>query len=277
VRRVLVTGAAGLLGRAVLAHLAQIPVAVTAMELRDPGDLKADRVVVGDASDPEAVAEALAGVDAVVHLAALPSPEFGTPQEVFTTNTTATFAVLEQAGAAGVRRAAIASSFAVLGLPWTGPVADLRYLPVDEAHPVQMLDAYGLSKQVDEATAAMMARRHGMRFPYLGGQERLLREFERFAADPGTGAARLWSYLDIRDAARACWLAITRPGPGCHTIFVAAGETLAPFPTEHLLDTFHHRVPRRATFPGRRLPVDLSAGRNLLGFVATQNFPQGPL
>jgi nucleoside-diphosphate-sugar epimerase len=275
--RVLVTGAGGLLGRAVLDRLARIPVAVTAMDLRDPGDVPADRVVVADAGDPAAVRDALSDVDGVVHLAALPSPEYASPEVVFSGNTRATFTVLEQAGAAGVRRAVIASSFAVLGLPWTGRTPDLRYLPVDEAHPMQMDDAYGLSKQVDEATAAMMARRHGMtvvalRFPYLGGRERLVQESARFAADPGVGAAGLWSYLDVRDAAEACWLALTRPGPGCHVLFVAADETLAPYPTEQLLATYHPRVPRHTTFPGRRTAVDLTAARHTLGFTATRLF-----
>lgn len=72
--RVLVTGAAGLIGRAVLARCAAEDVPVTALVLEDPGDLKADRVVVGDAGDPEAVRRALEGVEAVIHLAAIPSP-----------------------------------------------------------------------------------------------------------------------------------------------------------------------------------------------------------
>jgi nucleoside-diphosphate-sugar epimerase len=280
VGRVLVTGAAGLLGRAVLRHLAAVPVAVTALELRDPGDLIADRVVVGDAGDSQVVRQALSDVDAVVHLAALPSPEYGSAQEVFCANTRATFAVLEQAGAARIRRIVIASSYAVIGLPWTGPVPDLRYLPLDEAHPMQMDDAYGLSKQVDEATAAMMTRRHGMtvvalRFPHLGGRERLQREADRYAADPAVGAAGLWSYLDVRDAAQACWLALTQVDQGCHTVFVAADETLAPYPTEELLAAYHGRVPRRVSFAGRSVPIDLSAGRRLFGFVAAHPFDVG--
>ncbi len=278
--RVLVTGAGGLLGRAVLEHLARIPVGVTAMELGDPGDLDADRIVVGDATDPIAVRRALSDVDAVVHLAALPSPEYGTPEVVFSGNTRATFTVLEQAGAAGIRRTVIASSFAVLGLPWTGQVPDLRYLPVDEAHPVQMADAYGLSKQVDEATAAMMARRYGMtvvalRFSFLGGPQRLRREADQYAADPASGAAGLWSYLDVRDAAEACWLALTRPASGCQVLFVAAEETLAPYPTEELLAAYHPNVPKRTTFPGRQVPIDMTAARTVLGFTAAHLYQTG--
>ena len=125
-RRVLVTGAAGLVGRVVTRAFADRGAAVTALVLEDPGDLAevgADRVVVGDARDVELVRKALAEVDAVVHLAALPTPRHGTAQEVFGGNTGATFNVLEEAGNQGVRRAVVASSFSILGLPWARPDA----------------------------------------------------------------------------------------------------------------------------------------------------------
>ena len=82
----LVTGAAGLVGRVVTRVFADHGAAATALVLEDPGDLAevgADRVVIGDAADVGLVREALADVDAVVHLAALPTPRYGTAQEGF--------------------------------------------------------------------------------------------------------------------------------------------------------------------------------------------------
>jgi nucleoside-diphosphate-sugar epimerase len=70
---VLVTGAAGLLGRAVVGHLRGLGVGVTAM-LHRPGDIEAERVVVGNMSDVEFVRDAVEGADAVVHCAALRAP-----------------------------------------------------------------------------------------------------------------------------------------------------------------------------------------------------------
>lgn len=160
-QRVLVTGAAGLIGRAVLADLADRGVSATALVLAAADDLPASRIVVGDAGDPEIVRSALDGVDAVVHLAAIPAPHLDTAQAVFTRNTRATFAVLEEAGRAGVRRAVIASSFSVTGLPWADVDLHPAYVPVDERLPLQVTDPYALGKQADEATAEMMARRHG--------------------------------------------------------------------------------------------------------------------
>ncbi|MDI1464481.1 NAD(P)-dependent oxidoreductase [Catellatospora sp. KI3] len=272
-RRVLVTGAAGRLGRATLDQLHTRGVAATALDLTDPGDLKADRVLVGDTSDVDTVRAALSDVDAVVHCAAIPAPMLDTPENVFGGNTRGTFTVLEQAGQAGVRRAVLAGSQSALGLAFAPVPLAFHYLPVDEAHPLQPADPYALSKQVDEATGAMIARRYGMtvvslRFPLLGGlDERLPVYAARFAERPEWGAASLWAYLEDRDAAAANWLALTRPLTGFEAIQVAAPDTLAPQPTEELLDRFHPLVPRRAAFPGRTVPLDLRRATTLLAFT----------
>jgi nucleoside-diphosphate-sugar epimerase len=275
-RRVLVTGAAGLVGRVVTRAFADRGAAVTALVLEDPGDLAevgADRVVVGDARDVELVREALAEVDAVVHLAALPTPRHGTAQEVFGGNTGATFNVLEEAGNQGVRRAVVASSFSILGLPWARRTLHPVYVPIDEDAPLQIEDPYALSKQVDEATAQMMARRYGMdvvalRFPFISNAERAAYRLPQFADDPGAGAAELWTYLDVRDAAQAAWLALIVPSHGFHKVFVAAPDTLAPYPTADLLRVYHPDAEVRVPMPGRTAPMDLRAAQRLLGFQA---------
>ncbi|WP_061289199.1 NAD-dependent epimerase/dehydratase family protein [Herbidospora cretacea] len=275
-RRVLVTGAAGRLGRATLALLAELGVEATALDRVAPN---APRVVVGDAGDPATVRRALAGVDAVLHFAAIPAPTLGTPEEVYCGNTRSTFVVLEEAGQAGVSRVALASSLSVTGMPWAAKPLHPAYLPIDERLPLQNEDPYGLSKQADEATGEMMARRFGtgvvaLRYPLLGGPgDKFDTTAARYAGDPGSGASELWTYLDDRDAARAAWLALTAPLTGYHAVFVTAPATLAPQPTEDLLDRFHPGVERRRRFEGREAPVDLTVAETLLGFRAEHLFP----
>lgn len=272
---VLVTGAGGLLGREVVAHLRALGVGVTAM-LHRPAGIEADRVVVGDMADAGFVRTAVEGADAVVHCAALKAPMMGTPEVVFGGNTTGTFTVLERAAEAGIRRAVISSSYSILGLTFAPAMRHPAYLPIDEDVPLQVEDPYALSKQVDELTAAFMWRRHGMtvvalRLPFLGGiDDTIRRRAERVAEDPGYGnaAREFWTYLDTRDAARACVLGLTEPPPGCHVVMVAAPTTLAPYATERLLDAYHPDVPRRSPFPGRAAPFDLAHARDLLGFSA---------
>jgi nucleoside-diphosphate-sugar epimerase len=174
-KRVLVTGAGGRLGRHVLAACANAGIATTALALASDvaSAIAADQVVIGDARDAIVVSSAVADVDAVVHLAAIPSPSGGTAEEVFVGNTAATFTVLEQAARAGVRRAVIASSHAATGMPFAASARMPAYLPIDEHIPLQVEDPYALSKQVDELTAAMMWWRHNIsvvavRFPFLG-------------------------------------------------------------------------------------------------------------
>ncbi|MGC5165872.1 NAD-dependent epimerase/dehydratase family protein [Luteimicrobium sp. DT211] len=290
-RRVLVTGAAGLIGRAVLRHLAQRDVPVTALVRTDPGDLatgrgpdadptSVDRVVVGDAADPRVVTDALDGVDAVVHLAAIPSPEGAEAQEVFATNTATTFAVLEAAGVAGVEHVVVAGSINAVGLRFSPVPATPAYLPLDVASPTRAADPYALSKVVGEATARTMHRRHGttisvLRFPMVGGlgevpglDDRLTPFASGTGFDLAVTARDLWSYLETRDAARAAVLALTPAEPGVHVAFVAAPTTYAPYRTAELLARYWPGVEVRRELPGRTVPLDLEPARRLFGFEA---------
>ena len=275
--RVLVTGAAGLVGSAVLDLLAARGVPATALVLRSAAHVPADRVVTGDAGDPEVVEDALRDADAVIHLAAISHPGDDPDEEVFGGNTRATFTVLDRAGRCGVRRAAIASSYAICGLPFARRPLRMPYLPIDAALPLQITDPYALSKRADEATADMIHRRYDMsvvalRMPYVGGVDDRLRPMaERWAHEPQLGAADVWSYLDVRDAARALVAALEPAEPGNHVVYVAAPETLVAQPTESLLARFHPGVPR-PHFTGRTVPIDLAPARELLNFTAEHPF-----
>ena len=287
----LVTGAAGLIGRAVLWRLAARGIPVTALVRSDPGDLatghgpdaqptSCDRVVVGDAADPRAVADALGGVDAVVHLAALPDPAMGSAQEVFTTNTASTFAVLEAAGDAGVEHVVVAGSINAVGLRFSPVPAVPAYLPLDVDVPTRAADPYALSKVVDEATAHAMHRRHGttisvLRFPMVGGlgevpglDDRLTAFASGTGFDLGATARDLWSYLETRDAARAAEFALAPGEPGVHVAFVAAPTTYAAHRTTDLLARYWPGVEVRRPLPGRTVPLDLEPARRLFGFEA---------
>jgi nucleoside-diphosphate-sugar epimerase len=167
----------------------------------------------------------------------------------------------------------IASSQAISGLPFARATRQPAYLPVDEEIPLQIEDPYALSKQVDELVARTMWWQHGLsvvalRFPFLGAiEDGLPKRAARIAADPAFGARELWAYLDVRDAASACVLALTAPPPGCHVIGLAAPNTLAPYPTAQLLDAYYPTVPRRTVFEGRAAPVDVRKAQSLLGWA----------
>ncbi|GAA1569884.1 NAD(P)-dependent oxidoreductase [Kribbella sancticallisti] len=272
-RRVLVTGAAGRIGSVTTRHLTELGALVTALSITEDPELKADRVVIGDTRSEDDVAAALAEVDLVVHLAALPHPSAGTPYDVYSTNVVSTFNVLAQAGALGVKRAVVASSINAYGVPFNPHDIRPAYYPLDEKIPTDVADWYSLSKQNDENTCRMAWRRWGIdvvsfRFPHVNSPDVLERQARGFREDPAPGVREAWSYLDTRDAAYAIELGLTASLSGAHTFFVAAGTTNAPYETEALLDAFAPGVPRLRRFVGREVPIDLTAARTVLGFRA---------
>ncbi|WP_163541760.1 NAD-dependent epimerase/dehydratase family protein [Occultella kanbiaonis] len=279
-RHVLVTGAAGTIGRGVLWALRRAGIASTVLVLDDPGDLDADRVVLGTATDRDRVRDALDGADAVVHLAALAAPHLGTADAVFGGNTAATFTVLDAAGRAGVRRAAIASSINALGVLYSPVPAAPAYFPLEVEMPTAAADPYSLSKRVDEEIARAMHRAYGMdvialRYPMTGGLgeepglgDRLLGGIANGRANPAAVAADGWSYLEVRDAARAALAALSPRRRGAFAVHVAAPTTYLAEPTEAALDRYWPGVPRRRPIPGRDVPIDLRPAQDLLGFNA---------
>ncbi|WP_433169569.1 NAD-dependent epimerase/dehydratase family protein [Kribbella sp. CA-247076] len=272
-RRVLVTGAAGRIGLVTVQRLTELGALVTALSNVEHPDLKADRVVIGDTRSEADVADALAGAEYVVHLAALAHPSAGTPYDVYTINVVSTFNVLAQAGALGIRRAVIASSINATGIPFNPHQVLPAYFPLDEKIPTDVGDAYSLSKQNDENAARMVWRTWGtdvvaFRFPHVNAPDVLERQADGARREPGRGLREAWSYLDTRDAAYAIELGLTAPLSGAHTFFVAANTTNAPYPTEALLDAFAPDVPRLRRFVGREVPIDLTAARTVLGFQA---------
>jgi nucleoside-diphosphate-sugar epimerase len=282
-RRILVTGAEGRIGSATCAHLTERGALVTAFSLPqdDPAEVAADRVLHGDTRDDAAVQEALEDAELVVHLAAIPSPEKADWTTVFSTNVVSTFTVLAHAGERGIRRAVIASSINAYGGPYNSHPVLPAYYPLDERLPADLDDPYSLSKFTDENTARMASRHWGtdiiaLRFPMTAPQEYLLEHARRTTEDPQHGATEAWSYLDVRDAARAVELSLLSDAPGAHPVFVAADTTCVPYPTEDLLDRYAAGAQRLRRFVDRETPIDLTAARTLLGFQAVHLLPIDP-
>lgn len=270
--RVLVTGAAGRIGSVVVEHLLARGYAVTALVLQEPdGPLPADRVVVGDVRDPDVVADAMLGADAVVHLAALPNPHAGTAFEVYTSNTTGTWAVLTTAAEQGVGRVVLASSINAYGVQMNPHDVLPAYYPIDEDVPHDVGDPYSLSKQADEAAAACAWRAWGttticLRFPFTATHERIVEAARGAAADPASKVRAGWSYLDVRDAARAVRAALEAPVEGAHVLQLAASDTLLSTPSAELLARYAPGVPLRREVAGNRSLVDTTRAETLLGF-----------
>lgn len=158
-RRVAVTGGAGFIGSHLVARLVAEGREVTVIDDlssgRREGLTPTARFVRLDVGETDALAAALAGVDAVAHLAAVASVERAhrMPLEVHRTNATGTLSVLEAARRAGVRGIVLAGSAAVYG-----PSAR----PVRESDPLVPTSLYGVDKRACEGYLSVYAALYGL-------------------------------------------------------------------------------------------------------------------
>lgn len=158
--RVVVTGAAGKLGRGLLSHLRARHPDWTIVPTDAAGELDGLRVV--DVLDGSALRDVFGGADAVVHLAAIPRPVGNDPDEVMRVNVQGTHHVYRAAVDAGVGRVVLASSTAVIGTDWGRRDVPPDVVPIDEQHPCRPADPYGVSKVCAETIAAAAWRADGL-------------------------------------------------------------------------------------------------------------------
>ena len=140
-RRICVTGANGLAGRAVVRDLLEHGYDVAATDI--VARFGEDDVLRADLTDYGQAVEALTAADAVVHLANIPAPGLATPAVTFNANMTMNFNVFHAAAKLKLSRVVWASSETTLGLPFDVPP---RYAPVDEEHYPVPASTYALSK-----------------------------------------------------------------------------------------------------------------------------------
>jgi nucleoside-diphosphate-sugar epimerase len=243
--RVAVTGAAGKLGRAVVADLRAAGHDVVGADRSAAGIPAGIDRIAWDGRDVAALRTAIEGCAALIHLAAIPHPLEHPPEVVFGNNTGATFAALQAAADTGIRAAAIASSGSAYGTAYSPQLSRPRYVPVDEAHPLDAADPYALSKEVDERTAEMFVRRYAMsvaalRFHWVTTRDEQLETVAKVrAGQVEEGLLRgLWGYVDLRDAARSCRLAVetaVEQPYGFAALNIVAADALADEPLAELI------------------------------------------
>jgi UDP-glucose 4-epimerase len=163
-RTVLVTGGAGFIGANLCRALSGSPTVDRLVVLDDLSTGSADslrglagvELVEGSILDADRLGHAMAGADAVVHLAARASVPRSLEDPVAThaVNATGTLAVLEAARAAGGAQVVVASSSSVYGANTTLPAAeDLAPAP---------LSPYAASKLASEAYSLSYATSFGL-------------------------------------------------------------------------------------------------------------------
>ncbi|QLY28433.1 UDP-glucose 4-epimerase [Nocardia huaxiensis] len=222
--RVLVTGAAGYLGRAVVSALAAEHEPIALVHRPAEPIAGAAEIHVADLLDPAALRRAMTGVQAVCHLAGLGNARqsLAHPLAYFRVNTAGTTALLEAMAAERVEHLVFASTAAIY--------ATTEHTPLDESAPDDPANPYASSKLAAEWAIEAQARTGALAATVLrlmnltGGHDpnptRLIPRALAAAAGAGAlaingdGTARR-DYLHVDDAAQAVIAALhPAPAPG---------------------------------------------------------------
>jgi len=152
--KVVITGGAGFIGRHLVAALAARGDEVTTVGRRAAEVPGASRALAADVTDAAAIGAALAGAEAIVHLAGLAdaSRSAADPVGYTSVNALGTLNVLEAARAGGA--ALVFASSQRVYEPWRGPL--------HEDAPLVPTTVYGWGKLTAETLVAMYGRSYGV-------------------------------------------------------------------------------------------------------------------
>ena len=289
--RVIVTGGSGRLGRSVVRDLVNCGHDVLNADLRDFSGDPASRFMPVDCLELGQICSAVHafGAEAIVHLAALPSPLFYPEEVTFRTNVLTTFNVFQAAVVCGIGRMVYAGSPTPLG------ISDPRgwqpdYLPIDEQHPFRPRHSYALSKAIGEEILQTFIRQTDGRLraqtirplfvvaPEDWPRERTNQRGEMILQrlnDLEEGSRNLFNYVDARDAAQAFRLALEAIDdlPNGDAFYAGASDALAPEPLAELLPRFYPAWGHLASaLTGSRPAVSSEKAQRMLGYAPSHSW-----
>ena len=288
--RYLVTGGAGFIGSHVVDALAARGDAIRVVD-----DLSTGRrenlsghpdieMIEADLGKRQVADEAVAGIDCVIHLAAIPSVPRSVrePRRSHRANVEATHELLLAARDAGVRRVVLASSSSVYG--------ESETLPKHEGMRPAPLSPYALHKLIGEQYAALFSRLYGLetvalRFfnvfgPRQSPQSQYSGVISLFTAALLAGRAptiygdgeQTRDFTYVADVARGVLQACEAPAASGRAVNIARGSRMSVNALYAALQratgvsvAARHAEPRRGDV--RHSQADISLARDLLGFA----------
>jgi nucleoside-diphosphate-sugar epimerase len=279
---IVVTGGSGKAGRAVIKELIEHGYAAMNVDVTPPAEplchfFKADLADMGQAV--EAVRRAAGTIDrrrsplgearAVIHLAGIPAPSLAPDAVTFQNNLMSTYNVFSAATLFGLKRVVWASSETAYGLPLTREAP--KFAPITEDHPLVPETGYALAKVLCEQMAREMARWNpGTSFAGL----RISNIFEppdyagipSFWDDLTLRRWNLWSWVDARDVAQACRLALEADIQGADHFTIAAADTLMREPSTALMARAFPGVPVKSGIGEHETLLSIDKAKRVLGY-----------
>lgn len=281
---IVVTGAAGGAGRAILRDLSQRGVPLIAVDLDVTPDTydgetlsSADSAISrlrADLTDLGQTLEVLRGASAVVHMANIPAPGLRPAGVTFADNMRMNWNVFTAAHQLGLERVVWASSETTLGLPFDEPP---RYAPVDEAHYPVPESSYALSKVASETVAEHVSRWSGI--PFIGLRFSNILGPAVYRTFPDTcwhdvhaRKWNLWGYVDARDVAQSVYRALVADVAGARAYVIAATDTVMPRPSRELMAEVFPGVPVADDLPEYGTLLSIDRARAELGYVPAHSW-----
>jgi nucleoside-diphosphate-sugar epimerase len=282
-KSVVVTGGSGKAGSAVIEDLLANGYAVMNVDVVPPREplchfFKADLTDMGQAVD--AIRRAAGTIDrrrsplgqatAVIHMAGIPAPSLAPDAVTFQNNLMSTYNVFSAATLFGLGRVVWASSETLYGLPLTRWQPEAA--PITEDMPVAPESGYALAKGLSEQMAREMSRWNpgttfvGFRISNIFEPSDYA-QIPAFWDNPDLRKWNMWSWVDSRDVAQACRLALTADLTGAEVFTIAAADTLMKTPSRELMARCFPRVKVRDGIAEFETLLSIDKARRMLGYA----------
>ena len=273
--KIAITGGSGGIGRAITETALAEGHEIVSLDRVAPAEGTADprvHYIVGEVSDYDGLLRAFEGCDALIHMAAIPTPFNDPDHVVHNNNVVGSYNAMRAAIERGITRICQASSVNAIGLSYSR-AGHFDYFPIDEEHPNYTEEPYGLSKWICELQADTFARRYddlriaSMRFHWVV-PERELAANAFNAHDPNVDK-HLWAYT-LRDAAvRACLLSLTADFKGHEAFYIVAPDTTVDVPSFDLIARYFPNVPIKGDMSGNKAFFSSKKAERMLNWKHT--------
>jgi len=278
-----VTGGNGKIGRAILSHLTDHGYETVNLARGKRREEVSDRYITTNLLDAGETYGALAesNADAVIHLGTIPGPGSHPQFATYESNAMSAVHIIEASESLGLESCCLASSINAMGAEHQQRDPQVKYLPIDEAHPQTPDDIYGIAKHAMEVTADGFGRRPDcemtlstLRYPWVPNEEEVRETFVKpdrsmvdlREDDPWTGRQVMFSYLHLDDACTIARKAVEADYTGHETFWAVAGDTTAGIPTTDVVAEFFPEANLRRELEGYETLFDISKAEALLGW-----------
>lgn len=214
--------------------------------------------------------------DAVVHFAAIPRILIKPDDETFRVNVLGTYNVIEASVKLGIKKIIIASSETTYGVCFANGNKNPEWLPVDEDHPTNPMDSYGLSKIINEQTAASFQLRSGfdiyaLRIGNVIEPNEYYR-FKSFIKNPKLRLRNIFNYIDARDLGQVVDLCLNKDGLGYDIFNVGNDNNSVDISNKEIIKRFYKNVELKKNIDDYEALFSNKKIKKVLGFKEEHNW-----